>query len=110
MSIKVIVEKKQYKKKFYDKKEEIAKALEKEGYDDDAAFAIADSAAEDAGYKELKEEEEELDQLDERSRKKRKKARKRRKKKKKIVDFWNKLVHVPSERNLKRLFSECFEN
>ena len=31
-------------------------------------------------------------------------------KKKKIVDFWNKLVHVPSERNLKRLFSECFEN
>ena len=81
MAIKVIVEKKQYKKKFYDKKEEIAKALEEKGYDNDAAFSMADSKAKDAGYKELKEEE--LDQLDERSRKKRKKARKRRKKKKK---------------------------
>lgn len=75
MSIKVIVETKKYKKKFYDKKEDIADALKKKGYDEDDAFAIADSAAEKAGYKELKEEE----ILDE----KRKKRKKRKKKKKK---------------------------
>ena len=75
MAIKVIVEKKQYKKKFYKKKEDIADALKEKGYDEDAAFAIADSTAEKAGYKELKEE----DLLDE----KRKKRKKRKKKKKK---------------------------
>jgi len=75
MTIKVIVEKKQYKKKFYKKKEDIADALKEKGYDEDAAFAIADSTAKKAGYKELKEE----DLLDE----KRKKRKKRKKKKKK---------------------------
>ena len=78
MAIKVIVEKKQYKKKFYKKKEDIADALKEKGYDEDAAFAIADSTAEKAGYKELKEEE----LLDEK-RKKRKKSKKKKKKGKK---------------------------
>ncbi len=78
MSIKVIIEKKQYKKKFYKKKEDIADALKEKGYDEDAAFAIADSTAEKAGYKELKEE----DLLDEKKKRKKKKKKKKKKGKK----------------------------